>query len=878
MRFEDPAAAERAIDRLGALTLRPMREFVEDSFRGCSHPDQALSHLERWLRALSNPGTVVDALAGTPALTRLLVGLLGASHQMADLLAQNPELSDLVLDPSQLAVRPSVSSVVESGSQLLLPASSYTHRLDRLRYLKQVWMVRIAVADLDQLWPAEQVWRAHADVAEGLLRLAHSLVWDEFAREKGLPGGPPIAVVGFGKLGGYELNASSDIDLAFVVPDDAPTGIEQLAVRYGERLSRALSDRMGRGSLYRVDLRLRPYGARGALVNRMRAVQAYYERYAEPWEHLALIRSRVVAGSEELARDWEALRQGVCFQPQRGEWFLDDLLKMRERVEQQAGEDDLKRGVGGIRDVEFLCQTLQMLHGREHESLRVSATCEALRALAQERLLDERMSLRLQDGYTFLRQVEHRCQLLGDQQTHRLPPNPKDRRYLALRMGFAGLREFEFQLEQHRSLIRHAYASTLRPEAPSETRTHVLASLGRHSLEAASWFDSLEGSEAYYFSLHENESSIERVRAAIERAPAMMGALRRSSSLTEAVMSGEVLETLHPQDLLASRQSRELPAGLARALHKAHALLALHWVLSEPSTRSPLGWSVSELYRLGLVRVAEASRGRFDLIALGSLASGDIGIHSDCDLLFLANDGSDLDRVEAGVRKFLTLIQEMRTHGSPITVDLRLRPEGRQGRLVRTYEGFERYERESMEPWERFALGRASLVLGDPQALLRCQRAAYGTRLTRENAVSLLHIKRRIENERLAPAMRNRDLKLGHGGTDDLDWAVQLTWMGLGKTPPVPFAERCQALESIGELDRATCCRLMESRQHLVNLRVALQLAGVVDNAMPDPGDILATVAEVLGYPTPDLLVEHTIEVRTWARRLFEETASRLSG
>src|SRR5579862_3622919 len=346
--FKHPEAAVNTMDRLAALTGISLDAGL---FSESPDPDQALLNLERWLNATASPSLYLQQALDDPEVGKLLFRLLGTSQPIADSLVQNPELASIVFDREELTAIPSPTLVIEQGKQLLSDATSYSHGLDRLRYLKQRWMLPIVVNDLARLWPEPVVWKAISDVAEALVALTLDLVWEDQKQSRGLDGECPIMVVGYGKLGGEELNYSSDIDLVYIFRDG---GEEIRLSRVCEALTRALTDRMGRGQLFRVDLRLRPYGGIGPVAASMGSAESYYDLYAEPWEIQALLRSKPIAGPNELFVRWEAMRVRHCFKPMLATEAIEESLAMRARTEQAAGDGDIKRGAGGIRDVEFL--------------------------------------------------------------------------------------------------------------------------------------------------------------------------------------------------------------------------------------------------------------------------------------------------------------------------------------------------------------------------------------------------------------------------------------------------------------------------------------------------------------------------------------------
>ena len=867
--FKDPAAAVRCVERIGAATYRDVGEFLLASAEGTARPDQAVVNFERWIAASGSPTTMADAVLGSPETGRLLVTIFGASHQLADVLVQNPELAHLVLDPSSLAERPSAAALKSEISKALSGSTSYTHSLDRLRFVKQGWHLRIAAADLGRLWPEEAVWRAISDVAEALIGVALDVVWkDTMQGEADRP--CPVSVVGMGKLGGQELNFSSDVDLVFILDDEAADEVEKASSRACERLSRALSDRMGRGSLYRVDLRLRPYGGRGPVAPRMRAIEGYYDRYAEPWEHLALVRSRVIVGSADVAQRWNEMRDRTCFQPQRGEWFVTELLSVRERIEGRHSESDLKRGPGGIRDIEFLTQILQLLHGYREPKLKVASTLDALDALAESGKMDRAAVEDLSSAYVFLRQVEHRIQLLGDQQSHTVTEDLDARAELAARVGFATVDSFDSALATHRAHARTWYKFSF--EKASDVRSprdEVLARVAMCGAILAHWIDGLPSSESFYSSLLENESSLHRFIAVCSRAPALVPQLRQHVSVTEELMSGEIAEDfdhatgIDPEDVERTAQK----------IRRAWLRLAVNCALS---TEYPFSTNVSKLYDDVVTRLTEDTGIR--PIALGSYAAREMSLFSDLDVLFWRDGPLDHEADERAAQRVLATVQALRRAGAPIELDLRLRPEGKKGRLVHNERSLRQYEADSMQPWERLALGRARAAGGLPRALTK---AAYGHPLDADTLHALRAIKKRVETERVPIQYRRRHIKLGPGGQDDLIWLMQLLWwkhhhhVGI---ETASISERLPELLKIGVLNAVERDQIASAWRFFSDLRINLGLFGFNDEVLPENPDKLAKLGAVLGpYGQNEVLAEYERQTAV-SRGLFESTLERLGG
>ncbi|RYG36619.1 hypothetical protein EON81_09230, partial [bacterium] len=458
--FRDPEAAERAIDRIQAMPGGPSGRFFVDCLEKNPDPDRAVMNLERWLGAVGSPALHLSTLEASPMLAKYFFLVLGASQPLADALIQNPELASLLLDPAELNRVPTRAGIEAEGRRLLAAATSPSHALDRLRFLKQRWTLPIVLNDLAGTWPQPAVWRALSDLAEAIIALAQEVVWQQRS-----PGTEcPVTIVAFGKLGGREVNYSSDVDLVYVLPDGADERVEREATRFAEAFGRALSDRMGRGALFRVDLRLRPYGGTGSILRRIRSYEGYYDLYAEPWEQQALLRSRPVAGDPEVMERWQALRTARSFRHRLGENALHEMLAMRTRIEEFAEDNDIKRGKGGIRDIEFTVQILQMAYGHGHPDLQVLPTIEAIEALTIHRALTPEDARALKEGYIFLRKLEHRLQLLGDQQTHAMPNDPKTLNTVGRLMGLLDGEDLERATRSCRRRIGVLYESILHPE------------------------------------------------------------------------------------------------------------------------------------------------------------------------------------------------------------------------------------------------------------------------------------------------------------------------------------------------------------------------------------------------------------------------------
>ncbi len=685
-------------------------------------------------------------------------------------------------------------------------------------------------------------------------------------------------IIGFGKLGGSELNYSSDVDLAYVVEDGLDEKANRQYTKFFEAFGRALSDRMGRGSLYRVDLRLRPYGGTGPILQSMRAYEAYYKLYAEPWEVQALLRSQPIVGSDALKARWEAMRTTHCFRPRLSELNLEQMLGMKERIEKGANEGDLKRGEGGIRDVEFLTQIMQMLHGFERPNLQVRATCDALRALESEGFLEHSVANVLVDGYTFLRKMEHRTQLVGDQQTHSIPTSGEAREGLAKLMGASSWSEVSGILEAHRRTIQTLYRSTLGLEPTTEEdRSQVHQKLGPLGPAALHWFDGLPESTAFYHGLVTDPESLERVTKILNEAPRLVPYFKSSVALTELLLSGEIEDTAN-EEIRIRRLPIDVPLQQLAAIYvHAYALILARWVLApnfEP------GEALSELADSLIEHCCKRLGVEFDVLVLGSLGTRELGGGSDADLLLLTPDKDLQQPAEREAQQLLALAAQLKRYGVPLELDLRLRPEGGKGLLVRTYDGLRAYDLDGMEMWERFALGHARLLHGHPEALQVVNHCAYGLPLTPERLAELTKMKRRIETERVKPQHVRRQVKLGSGGLSDIEWLIHLHEMrfptATKPTESTDMPSRIRRVANARLINMLEAELLIEARQFLMNLRTRIFLMGLDEDLIPENPDRLDRLAHSCGFADGNSLLARHQSIVEAVRRMYMEGLERL--
>ncbi len=440
----------------------------------------------------------------------VFAALSGGSQALGDLLLAHPDWLPL-LDIERLKFPRRAQGFQQELGQLLGPAlkaQDYVAALTELRRFKQRELFRIAARDLARLSNVVEITRELSDVADVCLEAVFQIIRLQFTARFGRPfhqdadghwQPTAFAVLGLGKLGGQELNYSSDVDLMFVYDDEGevfkelPTGDKSRERRHlaptafgaGSRRSQSshqffsklaeafnteVSRTTGDGFLFRVDLRLRPEGDAGPLVRSLESYENYYAEFGQTWERMMLIKARHVAGDKGLAAEFIEMIQAFRFPYSITERVLHEVTAVKDRIEREVvGADELERNVklgrGGIREIEFVVQSLQVLHAGRSPFLQITQTLPCLEKLAQYHLLAEDEAQQLAAAYRFLRDVEHRLQMENNLQTHTIPTDPRARLRLARLMDFKSVEKFESALQAHTGNVRRIYDRLLKSES-----------------------------------------------------------------------------------------------------------------------------------------------------------------------------------------------------------------------------------------------------------------------------------------------------------------------------------------------------------------------------------------------------------------------------
>ncbi|HEX4442945.1 MAG TPA: bifunctional [glutamine synthetase] adenylyltransferase/[glutamine synthetase]-adenylyl-L-tyrosine phosphorylase [Galbitalea sp.] len=929
-------------------------------FAHAADADQALRLLGELREHAPGP---LEAVLANPESADRLIRLLGASQGIAEFFLRHPGELDalrtpLVDLPDAEVLRADLVAAVGG----LTDDAAFTAL--RVRYRRH--LAQLAAWDLsnpDPLAAVSQVTGMLADLAGAALDASLDVARRSVKFPEQDVANTRLAIIGMGKSGARELNYVSDVDVIFAVEATGDLGADQ-AVEIGTRLAmqtaRGIQELASEPTLWEVDANLRPEGKDGALVRTLESHLAYYERWAKSWEFQALLKARPLAGDLELGARYVDGVAPLVWSSAAREGFVESVQRMRERVTENIPADErdiqLKLGPGGLRDVEFTIQLLQLVHGQHDPEVRQRATLHALVALAAQGYIGRVEASEFSRDYRMLRLLEHRLQLSRLMRTHLMPRDPDAVRILARATGlYSSADELLDAWQQTKHEVRSLHErlfyrpllsavaalpdggltlSSEQAEArlaaigfrdPAGALHHIAALTGGVSRRATiqrtllpvmlGWF--AEGAdpdhgllafrrlsddlgEAYWFLRMLRDSS-----GAAQRLTSVLSGSRFVSNLLERIPEGaawlENEEELVPHTLDALIEETRAtiarhdddPEAAALALRTARRREVLRVAVAGILgllTISKISIALSDITTAiltGMLQLArpDADGLEFAIIAMGRYGGQEVGFGSDVDIVYVYRPttatGEDAGaRSELIIQTINRLTEDLRL---PLDLDIGLRPEGKNGAVVRSLDSYRAYYERWSLTWEAQALLRARGVVGDADLIRDFEALAdevrYPAKIGEQEVRDIKRIKARVEAERLPQAADPaRHLKLGRGSLSDVEWFVQLLQLRFGATIP-----GLRTTSTLGALRAATEADLI-SEADTKKLREAWLLASRVrsgvtiwsaktSDMLPTDRQALEGISRLLEYPAGSAtqLEEDYLRTTRLARQVFEK-------
>ena len=795
-----------------------------------------------------------------------------------------------------------------------------------------------------------------------------------------------MTVLGMGKFGGRELNFSSDIDIIFFYETDEgeTTGIDDerggrkgvislhaFFNKLAEMITKAMNQITEDGFVFRVDVGLRPEGKSGDMAVSLRSAEVYYEYWGQSWERSAMLKARPVAGSTELGEQLLLRLSPFIYRKYLDYNLVEDMKLMKQKIDaslarNREAETNLKLGRGGIREIEFFIQALQLVYAGKTPRLRERNSLMALDLLAGARLISEDDRLQLSEAYRFLRMVEHRIQVVQERQTHNLPASDEEMKGLARRCGFmreGGLVRFRETLENHRAAVSSIYCTLfhageaaaadavppemlflLDPKADPDlvkdmlaerriedpdrafdnlnrlrggkVRVNVtersrrnLARFAPHFLQyllespdpdmalanCERFFHAVSGRSSCYALLAENRETLrllatlfgtseflskilichpELLEAMVARSYAFMAKEREvmDEELSALLLQAEDFE--ERLDVLRRYRNEEF---LRIGMNDIHGKIGQGAIadqltsLAETCLDAACRLAVSELSRFGTPRFRDGESthsANLAIIAMGKLGGRELNYHSDLDIIFIYDYQGETDGQKQitnheyfakMAQKLISILSTQTREGYVYKLDTRLRPSGNSGPLVTSLDSFLNYHRTEAQIWERQALAKARVVIGEPglsasiNSVIR--HAVFGSSIEEEGRNEIHRLRMRMENEIAKETEGNYNIKTGRGGMVDVEFITQYLQLREGcRYPELRNPNTVGVLKEMrrtGIISADDADRLIEGYKFLRKLENRLRL--LHDHSINDLGGdqrYLDKLARRLGYDT----------------------------
>lgn len=712
-------------------------------------------------------------------------------------------------------------------NEWLKTAASLTEKMNVLRRFKRKEMVLIGLQDWIESVTLSASIKHLSDLAELCIDFTAQFTFQSLEQKGPVPS-TPYLILGLGKLGGRELNYSSDVDLILLYGEEGQlntrTSYHQWFEQWARLFSKEFTLHTEAGNLFRLDLRLRPEGDTGPLTRSLESAENYYAAFGETWERLALMKARRVAGSEELAYEFQMAMQPFCYPKNPSLDVLQAVAHLKHRIETELLDSetrlsDIKRGIGGIREIEFIFQVHQLLYGGKHAFLQEVSTLKSLEKISQTQLMPAEAITELNSAYLFWRRLEHRLQMREEAQTHEIPQDPILRQKIAASLGFKTRESFETHCQYHRDRVRHWFETLIQNSF-----------LGVGEEKKVTWPPLSENAERTLHHLREGpeflniaprtkqlfrqlESSLaQQLHNLVSPSDALIGL----ESFVERYGSrGQLYETWlsHPKTLellLRLFDSSEMFRNLLVSYPDWLETICREedidrcWSLNDYETRLTTITTLEELRlwrweqglriaiqdSLQLINLEQCElehtalgeaclrwitlRLAPDLVVIGAgkLGGRELSYGSDFDLFFLEGEA------EQG-SKLLAALTEQSPQGILYHADVRLRPEGEKGVLTLPTEKAITYYKNRAQTWEFLAFTKFRLITNSTlstETFFKEVTSLWKIKGQDPNLIDeVLTMKQKIEEKRAHGIPDNLQIKTGRGGIIDIEFAVQ-TW------------------------------------------------------------------------------------------------------
>lgn len=756
----------------------------------------------------------ISDLLSYPHHLEIIVSVSVHSNYLTDILVRNPEYFYWVVNPEILKFKPDekyFNEVVNKSTEVF---KSFESKVNALKNVKKKEILRIGLRDFYKYDDLVAVTTELSQLATAISSKLFSLCYDEILNKyKIQKTNRRYCVIALGKLGAEELNYSSDIDLICFYDKNS---VLNKKYNYSEIISDTIklfiessTQITSNGYLYRIDFRLRPDGRNSPLANSLSEYIKYYETRSEDWEKQMLIKTGFLCGSKSLYKKFFEFKDKIVFSSSSVNSPFAQIKKLKQSLEQRSADDDnIKLSAGGIRDIEFSVQALQILNGKKYPQVRTASTLDAIISLNKHKIISDKETLFLINTYKLYRRIEHYLQLMNDRQTHSIPESGELPEKIAFYLGYKNSAEFKSELNKIRKEVAKFYKSVIQSEN-SEIKKIIIKY--KDELRAKNNFEFLRTGR----SLFGTKQFDSRTTEAFEKVRDRLNDYLSKSSDPDLVLENfaKIMKTVPlpkiwydefsdekflklflsmceyslkavnkffednfiKDDLLSRTCFDELnnETFLVISLPQLHFRVSIQ-LLNKNINFHKAAFSISQfhLHKIQSIvkeeKLSEQFGSEYFIAGLGSFGSEEMNFSSDVDLIFVVKDLSKHSKAQ---KTFQNLLNKIKTELKGTDIDCRLRPEGKSSYLVWDIEEYKKYLIHRARVWELQALTKCKFVEGEKKLFDELIHS-FIKRVKNKEENLLKNEIIQMRNKLIASEQTGFNIKRSKGGLTDLDFVI----------------------------------------------------------------------------------------------------------
>lgn len=770
----------------------------------------ALANFYRVLNSIFDVSTFLKEIVHYPHHAEIIMAIVSSSNYLTDIVVQNPEYLYQIFDDDYLRKIFSLDELENELKTTIDKFKNFDTKIRLIRQFKKRYILKIGLQDILQIHDLKTITHELSILAKTIISILFDLCYNEILtryRIKNIKN--KFSICALGKLGGDELNYSSDVDL--IIFYDKNTSIKNCNKDYHEILTEAIQTFINvatqissNGFIYRIDFRLRPDGKYSPLCKEMNDYIKYYETRGEDWEKQMLIKLSFISGDINLYNQFKSFVNSYVYHSIVSESIKEKIKKMKLNIEKNNLEDDVKTFEGGIRDIEFSVQALQLLNGNKISLLKNGNTLEVLDILLNNKLLTQNEYKNFKDAYIFYRKIEHFLQLMNDTQTHRLPEDFDTQMRLSKYLALKNYDDFKEKIEYKRKIVRKIYNSILsssnkenileeikfnnRSKAENnlsflktgkgiigrkEFDFHTIASFEKIETQLYKYLQKSDNPDvvlenftkvirfsnypSIWFNEFKNEIFFEQFLSICNFSQKAIDMLITSKTAGELLLSRKVfIKNYNDEIKILSIKELIFILSIQHALHLIDSV-KFSDVLSDY-----LNYYIDKNFTLFF------NNKNLFIAALGSFGAKTISFNSDIDLIVVADK---IDNDYKTENEFQIFLQKLKDELKPFEIDFRLRPEGKKSQLVWDIENYQKYLNQRAKVWEFQSLCKLNFISGNKNLFNKFLNVI----VTSLEKFSESEIKSEIKamHSNLTKNNRERTIKNIYGGLNTIDFLFQ---------------------------------------------------------------------------------------------------------